>query len=56
MSMKAMIDSLLSQGVKSGAVPGVVAAVADREGVLYESAFGERALGSGQAMTADTVC
>ena len=56
MSMKAMVDSLLSQGVKSGAVPGVVAAVADREGVLYESAFGERALGSGQAMTADTVC
>lgn len=53
--MKAKIDSVLSQGVESGAVPGVVAVVANREGVLYESAFGERALGSGTAMTKDTV-
>jgi len=55
MTMKYQIDALLSAGVKSGAVPGVVAAVADREGVLYEGAFGERALGSGNAMTNDTV-
>jgi CubicO group peptidase (beta-lactamase class C family) len=55
MTMKSQIDTVLSDGVKSGAVPGVVAAVADREGVLYEGAFGERALGSGNAMTHDTV-
>ncbi len=55
MTMKYQIDALLNAGVKSGAVPGVVAAVADREGVLYEGAFGERALGSGNAMTNDTV-
>jgi len=55
MTMKYQIDALLSAGVKSGAVPGVVAAVANREGVLYEGAFGERALGSGNAMTNDTV-
>ena len=34
MSMKSAIDAVLSAGVKSGAVPGVVAAVADREGVV----------------------
>jgi len=44
MTMKSQIDAVLSAGVKSGAVPGVTAAVADREGVLYEGAFGERAL------------
>ena len=56
MAIRESIDALLSQGVASGAVPGVVAAVANREGVLYEGAFGERALGSGDAMTADSVC
>ena len=54
--MKTQINAVLNAGVKSGAVPGVVAAVANREGVLYEGAFGERALGSGNAMTNDTVC
>jgi methyl acetate hydrolase len=56
MSMQANIDRVLGEGVKSGAAPGVVAMVANREGVLCESAFGERALGSGTAMTMDTVC
>ena len=56
MGMKENIDALLSQSVASGAVPGVVAAVANRQGVLYEGAFGERASGSGDAMTADSVC
>ena len=56
MGMKESIDAVLGQGVESGAVPGVVAMVANREGVLYEGAFGERALGSGAAMTADSVC
>ena len=56
MSIKTKIDSVLAQGVTSGAVPGVIAAVANREGVVYEGAFGEKALGSGNAMTKDTVC
>jgi len=54
--MTQAINRVLDQGVRNGAVPGVVAAVGNREGVLYEGAFGERALGSGQAMTTDTVC
>ena len=56
MNLKSNIDSVLSNGVHSGAVPGVIAAVANREGVIYEGAFGERSLGSGSSMTNDTVC
>ncbi|MEI7784222.1 MAG: serine hydrolase domain-containing protein [Betaproteobacteria bacterium] len=56
MNRSERIHAVLKQGVESGAVPGVVAAAADREGVIYEGAFGERALGSGQAMSTDTVC
>ena len=54
MNLKSNIDSVLSNGVHSGSVPGVIAAVANREGVIYEGAFGERSLGSGSAMTNDT--
>ncbi|MBC7728477.1 MAG: beta-lactamase family protein [Microbacteriaceae bacterium] len=50
------MNAVLSQGVESGAVAGAVAAVANREGVVHEAAFGGRALGSGAAMTADSVC
>ena len=56
MNLKSNIDSVLSNGVHSGSVPGVIAAVANREGVIYEGAFGERSLGSGSSMTNDTVC
>ena len=55
MGMQDKIGAVLSQGVQRGDVPGVVAMVANREGVIYEGAFGERALGSGTAMTTDTV-
>lgn len=55
MTMKTSIDALFQAGVQSGAVPGVVAMATDREGVIYEGAFGERTLGGGQAMTLDTV-
>jgi len=55
MGMQATLDHLLSQGVQRGDVPGVVALVANREEVLYEAAFGERSLGSGTAMSTDTV-
>ncbi|MFC0453823.1 serine hydrolase domain-containing protein [Rhodococcus jostii] len=36
-------------------VPGVVAMLTDRDGVVYSGVAGERAVGSGVAMTADTV-
>ena len=55
MGMQDKIGAVLTQGVQRGDVPGVVAMVANREGVIYEGAFGERALGSGTAMTTDTV-
>ncbi len=55
MTLQQRVDRILGQAVKAGAVPGVVAMAADRDGVIYEGAFGERTLGSGQAMTVDTV-
>ena len=39
----------------ANAVPGVVAAAADRTGTIYQGAFGRRALPDGAAMTPDTV-
>jgi len=53
--MKDTLDDLLTAGVERGAVPGVVAVVVDRDGTVYEGAAGARQLGSGVAMTVDTV-
>lgn len=53
---KQAIDKVLGEAVKAGDVPGVVAAACDREGVVYEAAFGERTIGKGVPMTTDTVC
>ncbi|MBL4720227.1 MAG: beta-lactamase family protein [Alphaproteobacteria bacterium] len=55
MSMNDPLNTLLQSGVEQGQVFGVAAAVTDRDGVLYEGAFGERALGGGVSMTTDTV-
>jgi len=55
MNLKSSADALLDKAVTAGAVPGVVAMAANREGVIYQGAFGERALATGQPMTADTV-
>jgi CubicO group peptidase (beta-lactamase class C family) len=52
---KAKIDAVLSKGVSSGDVPGVVAVAADDKGVVYEGAFGKRNLETGAAMTPDTM-
>jgi methyl acetate hydrolase len=52
---KAKIDSLLQRAVEAGDVPGVIAMATDRDGVIYEGAFGKRVLGQPAAMTADTV-
>ena len=49
------IAQVLKRGVESGDVPGVVAAVTDREGTIFEAAFGKRALGGTAAMTLDSV-
>ena len=52
----ARIDGLLKQAVDAKEVPGVVAMAATDKGVLYEGAFGPRALdGTAGAMTPDTV-
>jgi methyl acetate hydrolase len=54
--LTATLDSVLDRVTTSTPrVPGVVAVVTDREHNLYEGAAGERALGTGEAMTADTV-
>ena len=55
MALQEKADALLQAAVAEGAVPGVVALAIDRNGTLYEGAFGERVLGSGAAMTPDTV-
>ncbi len=49
------LDGLLAASVDGGRVPGVVAAVVDRDGVVYEGAFGVRSTATGDPMTVDTV-
>lgn len=53
--MQDTLDAVLQAGIERGAAPGAVATVVDRNGVLWEGAAGERAIGSGSAMTTDTV-
>ena len=55
MSLKQQADAVLRQATESGDVPGVVAMVTNRQGTLYEGAFGKRSLGQDTPMTADTV-
>jgi methyl acetate hydrolase len=55
-----MIDtSKITEGLRraadSGDVPGVVAAAATSDGVIFEGAFGKRSLATGAATTPDTV-
>jgi methyl acetate hydrolase len=52
---KTKIDAMLRQAADAGDVPGVVAMATDRNGAIYEGAFGKRVLGQPAAMTADTV-
>jgi methyl acetate hydrolase len=46
---------VLKAAIERGDVPGVVAMAATRDGVIYQGAFGRRALPDGVAMTLDTV-
>lgn len=55
MSMQAAVDAVLKSAIDRGDVPGVLALATDKSSVLYENGFGERVLGSGVAMTPDTV-
>ncbi len=55
MALQDNLDRILGSAAEAGAVPGVVAVVTDRDGLIYEGGFGERALGGGVAMTPDTV-
>jgi len=55
MTLKERVDSLLKKAADSGDVPGVVAMATNRDGTLYEGAFGKRILGQDAAMTTDTV-
>jgi methyl acetate hydrolase len=48
-------DQVLREAAEAGAVPGVVAMAATRDGPVYQGAFGKRALPSGAAMTVDTL-
>ena len=54
-SPKKNADALLRAAVEAGDVPGVVAVATDREGTIYEGAFGKRVLGQEAPMTLDTV-
>ena len=49
------IDQALTEAVKSGRVPGVVALAANDKGTIYSGAFGVRSLAHSQAMTVDSV-
>ena len=48
---KAKIDAILQKAADAGDVPGVVAVATDRNGTIYEGAFGKRALGQPAPMT-----
>jgi methyl acetate hydrolase len=48
-------DRLLERAVRDGLVPGVVAVAGDREGVLYEGAFGVLSVDGDTAVAPDTM-
>ncbi len=49
------ITSVLRNAVDRGDIPGVVAAAANRDGVIFQDGFGIRDTATGAPMTADTV-
>ena len=55
MSLEGRVNALLKKATDSGDVPGVIAMATNRDGTLYEGAFGKRTLGQDAAMTTDTV-
>ena len=51
----ARLQTVFRQAADSGDVPGVAAAAATADGVIFEGAFGKRSLATGAPMTSDTV-
>jgi methyl acetate hydrolase len=51
----ALIDSVLAAAVSGEKIAGLVAAAADKDGVIYNSAFGRRNASQPQRMTTDSV-
>ena len=49
------VDEVLGFAIDRGDVPGVVAMAATRDGIVYQGAFGRRALPNEAAMSTDTV-
>jgi methyl acetate hydrolase len=52
--MSAAVDQVLSNAVRAGDVPNVVAVAADRDGVVYEGAAGPRAVGQDDPVGPDS--
>jgi CubicO group peptidase (beta-lactamase class C family) len=52
--MNSAIDQVLEDAVHAGAVPNVAAIVANRDGIIYESAAGPRVVGESDPVTTDT--
>jgi len=53
--LQASLDAVLAESIDAGEVPGLAALIVDRDGIVYEGAFGARSLGEPAAMTTDTV-
>src|SRR5438067_1898691 len=51
----ALIDQKLREAVERKQVPGVVALVTDRKGVVYQGAFGVADVATGQPLAADAL-
>jgi methyl acetate hydrolase len=49
------IDTVFRKPIEMGLIPGVVAVAADDRGVIYEGAFGRRAVDRSEHMTLDSV-
>jgi methyl acetate hydrolase len=55
MANTSQIASALRHPAEAGDLPGVAAAAANKDGVIYQGAFGTRDLATGAPMTTDTV-
>ena len=51
----AAVDAVLADAVKRGDIPGVVAVVVDRNGIIYQGAFGKADVATGKPLTADAI-
>ena len=52
---KRALDSYLQNAIKTTHIPGMVALVVSKDGIVYEQAFGLKDVAHKQAMTADTI-